>query len=173
MERRQHFGPPLVWLAGLSATASLGFAYPLAGIPLTLGLAAYAAIRWCRPDQVVRGRHLSAVHHHRAALVMAGLILLCAAVFSLTIYGIAVAGRLEHRLQRDAALGYRKGELKVGQVLEACEGLACARARIIQLATAHTLGIARLHGFALHDETIYGWAGPTHTLLSRFSSPQR
>lgn len=173
MERQQHFGQPLVWVAGMSATATIGFEYPLAGVPLALGLAAYAAICSCRPDEVLRGRTLSPWQHRRAALVMGGLILLCAAAFSLTIYGVHLAGQLEHRLQRDAALGYRRGELRMGQVIEACEALACARARIIQMTGAHTLGIARLSGFALHDETIYAWPSPTRPPLPLLAHPLR
>ncbi|HJU15189.1 MAG TPA: hypothetical protein VJ770_01855 [Stellaceae bacterium] len=169
MERRHH----LAWLAGLSATAGVGYGFPLAGIPLALGLAAYAAIRSCRPDHVLRGRWLSPFQHHRAAVVGGGLILLGSALFSLTIYSLTLAGRLEHRLQQDAALGFQRGELKVGQAFEACEGLACAQARIIQLATARTLGIARLSGFAMHDQTIYAWPSPTRAALSRILQPLR
>lgn len=167
MERRRR----LVWIAGLSATAGAGFGFPLAGVPLALGIAAYAAIRACRPDQVLRGRRLSPWQHRRAAVLMGGLILLGSTVFSLTIYGIALAGRLEHRLQRDAALGYRRGELRLGQVFEACEAMACARARIVQLTTSHTLGIARLSGFALHDQTIYAWPSLPHRPISFPSRP--
>ncbi len=156
MERRQR----IAWAAGLSATAGVGVGFPPAGIPLALGLAAYAAIRACRPDRILRGRRLSPFQHHRAAVLAGGLILACSAPFSLTIYGIAFAGRLEHRLQQDATFGYRHGELKLGQVFEACAALACARARIIQLTTARTLGIARLSGFVLHDEIVYAWPSP-------------
>lgn len=169
MERRRR----IVWIAGLSATAGAGFGFPLAGVPLALGLAAYAAIRACRPDRILRGRRLSSWQHHRAAVLTGGLILVGSATFNLTIYGIALAGRLEHRLQQDAALGYRRGELRLGQVFEACEAVACARARIIQLTTPRTLGIARLSGFALHDQTIYAWPGPPHPLISFPPHPPR
>jgi hypothetical protein len=169
VERRRH----IVWIAGLSATAGAGFGFPLAWVPFALGLAAYTAIRACRPDQILRGRRLSPWQHHRAAVLTGGLILAGSAAFSLAIYGIALAGRLEHRLQQDAALDYRRGELKLGQVFEACEGVACARARIIQLTTFHTLGIARLSGFALHDQTIYAWPGPPRPPVSLPPHPPR
>ena len=169
MERRRR----IAWIAGLSATAGVGFGFPLAGVPLALGVAAYAAIRSCRPDRILRGRRLSPWQHHRAAVLAGGLILACSALFSLTIYGIAVAGRLECRLQQDAALGYRQGTLKVGQVFEACEALACARARILQLTTPRTLGIARLSGFAMHDEVVYAWPSPPRSpILGAASAPR-
>ena len=155
MERRRR----IVWIAGLSATAGMGFGCPLAGVPLALGLAAYAVIRSCRSDRILRGRRLSPRQHQRAAVLAGWLILAGSAAFSLTIYGVALAGRLEYRLQQDAALGYRQGELRLGQVLEACEAVACAQAQIVQLSTPRTLGIARLSGFALHDQTIYAWPG--------------
>lgn len=167
MERRH-----IVWIAGLSATAGAGFGCPLAGVPLVLGLAAYAAIRSCRPDRILRGRRLPPWRQRRAAALMGLLILTGSAAFSVTIYGVALAGRLEGRLQQDAALGYRRGELRLGEALKACEALVCARARIIQMATPHTLGIARLSGFALHDQTIYAWPGPSRPLISRLSPPR-
>ncbi len=169
MERRRH----IIWIAGLSATAGVGFGFPLAGVPLALGLAAYAAISACRPDRILRGRRLSPWQQRRAALLTGGLILFGSALFSLTIYGIALAGRLEHRLQQDAALDYRHGELRLGQVFEACEVLACAQARVIQLTTPHTMGIARLSGFALHDQTIYAWPGLPHPALAPRFPPSR
>lgn len=169
MERRRH----IVWIAGLSATAGVGFGCPLAGVPLALGLAAYAAISSCRPDRVLRGRRLLPGQQRRAALVMGGLILFGSALFSLTLYGIALADRLEHRLQQDAAVDYRRGELRLGQVFEACEVAACAQARIIQLTTPHTMGIARLSGFALHDQTIYAWPGLPHPSLAPGFPPSR
>jgi hypothetical protein len=169
VERRRH----IVWIAGLSATAGASFGYPLAGVPLALGLAAYAAIRSCRPDGILRGRRLSPWQHRRAAALAGGLILVGSAAFSLTIYGIALAGRLEHRLQQDAVLDYRRGALRLGQVFEACEAVACARARIIRLTTPRTLGIARLSGFALHDQMIYSGPGPSRPPISFPSLPPR
>lgn len=168
MEQRR-----IVWIAGLSATAGVGFGFPLAGVPLALGLAAYAAIASCRPDRILRGRRLSPWQQRRAAVLTGGLILLGSTAFSSAIYGVALAGRLEHRLQQDAALGYRRGGLRLGQVFEACEVLVCARARIIQLTTPRTLGIARLSGFALHDQTIYAWPGSPPPPAAPISVPSR
>ena len=59
------------------------------------------------------------------------------------------------------------------ELFEACEVVACAQARIIQLTTPHTMGIARLSGFALHDQTIYAWPGLPHSSPAPGFPPSR
>jgi hypothetical protein len=70
---------------------------------------------------------------------------------------VDLANVLEHRLHDALAISQSSGELKLGQILDECQSLVCARATVVKLATPTTLGIAKLNGFALRDQTIYHW----------------
>lgn len=155
-------------VAALSAVGCLLF--PLLGIPLALGAAAYAAIKWSRPDKILRGRTLSAAQHRRAAVVAAGAAAGTAVLGSALVGGFELAARLEQGLRDQVEIARLAGGIKIGARFEQCEGIACARATILRVATGRTLGVARLSGFAAHDESVYGWdrslAAPVAAVVS-------
>jgi hypothetical protein len=80
-----------------------------------------------------------------------------AALLSGMLAAVDLAGVLEHRLHDALAISHTRGELKLGQVLAECQSLVCARATVIKLATPATFGVAKLNGFALHEQAIYHW----------------
>jgi hypothetical protein len=147
----------IAWTVAVIAAAAGAVEFPIVGIPLAFGIAAYAAIKLSKPHQILRGRILSPSQHRRAA-VIAGLgISGIAALSSGTLVAIDLAKLIEHRLSDALAISHSIGELKLGQILDECQSLVCAHATVIKLATPTTFGIAKLNGFALHDKTIYHW----------------
>ncbi len=152
--------PAGIRLIGLAAAAIAvatvtSLALPPVGVPLALGLAGYFAIILSKPNQIVRGRTLSAAQRQRAALVVAGAVFGLAALISAAIAALDLAGRLQSQLydRIDSTAG--AGRLRLGESLRECGEFACARATIVRLATDNTLGIAELHGFALDDLHAY------------------
>lgn len=139
----------------LAAAASLKL--PLIGIPLALACLAYGGIKLLKPHKIVRGRVLSELQHHRVAVVTGAAILGIAAACSTVIYGLGVAGRLEHQLRVDIDHARDRGGLQVGERFSECEEVVCATATIVQLPAERMLGVARLRGFTLHPDTLFGW----------------
>ncbi len=147
-------------LALVAAGAAASLVLPLVGVPLAFGLAGYLTISLSKPDKVVRGRTLSMAQHRRAALVVGAAVFAIAALCSATLAGLDLAARLEAQLYDRIETGADAGVLQLGDTLQVCQGFACARATVIKLATSKTLGLAELHGFALHDLRIFGWRRP-------------
>jgi hypothetical protein len=163
-------------LAAIAAAAITSLAAPPVGVPLALGLAGYLAIILSKPNQIVRGRTLSAGQRRRAALVVASVVFGLGALTSATLAALNLAGRLESRLYDRIDIAAGAGALRLGESLRQCEEFACARATIVRLATDNTFGIAELHGFALDDLHAYGrhqpagpgeWASAQRTRRSR------
>lgn len=144
----------LAFFAAVAAVAAASLALPLVGVPPALGVAGYLTIRLSKPNQVLRGRVLSAPQQRRAAIVVGSAVFGIAALFSASLAGLDLAARLESRLYDQ--LETSDATLKLGDTTWECEKFACARATIIKLATDKTLGIAELHGFALDDVRAYG-----------------
>jgi hypothetical protein len=147
----------IAWTVAVIAAAAGAVEFPVVGIPLALGIATYAAIRLSKPHQILRGRNLSPTQHRRAAVIAAVGISGMAALSSGTVVAIDLAKLIENRLNDALAISHRSGELKLGQIFDECQSLVCARATVIKLATPSTFGIAKLNGFALHEQTIYHW----------------
>ena len=147
----------IAWTMAVIATAVGAVCLPIVGVPLALGIATYALIRVCKPHQIVRGRTFSPRQHQRAAVIAAGGMAGIAALLSGTLVAVDLASVIEHRLHDALAISHSSGELKLGQILDECQSLVCARATVIKLATPTTFGIAKLNGFALHEQTIYHW----------------
>jgi hypothetical protein len=143
--------------AGIAAVGAGAVGFPIVGVPLALGIGMYAAIKLSKPNQILRGRTLSPRQQHRAAVIMGGVMLGIAVFFSGTLLALDIANTLEQRLHDALTTAHRRGRLMVGQVLDECERSACARATVIKLATPGTLGIVKLSGFTLHENTIYHW----------------
>jgi hypothetical protein len=141
----------------LAALAAL--AHPAAGIPAAAGVAAFAAVRLSQPDKILRGRTLSPSGRRRAA-ALAGLgMLALAGLLSGAAAALQAALALELRLRTQIEAAQTQGEVRLGGKFEACAPIACARATVIRLPHGHTLGLARMGGFALHDEAPFGWRG--------------
>ena len=134
---------------------------PPVGVPLAFGLAGYMTISLSKPNQVVRGRTLSAAQHRRAAIVVGAAVFALAILFSATLTGLDLARGLEARLYDRVEAAASAGALRLDDTVHVCEGLACDQATVIKLATSKTLGLMEFHGFALHDVRIYGWRQPT------------
>jgi hypothetical protein len=147
----------ITWTMAVIVVAAGVACFPTVGVPLALGIATYGLMRVCKPHQIVRGRTLSPRQHQRAAVIAAGGMAGIAAVLSGTLVAVDLANVLEHRLHDALAISQSSGELKLGQILDECQSLVCARATVVKLATPTTLGIAKLNGFALRDQTIYHW----------------
>lgn len=148
-------------LAILAAVAAACLAPPLVGVPLALGVVGYLTISLSKPNRIVRGRSLSVTQHRRAAILVGGAVFAIAALLSATLAGFDLAVRLEAQLYERIEIAAGDGSLKFGETFAQCEGFACARATILKLATSRTLGLAQLHGFAMHDVRAYGWRQPT------------
>jgi hypothetical protein len=144
-------------IAMIVAAAAGAVGFPIVGIPLVLGIATYAAIILRKPNQIIRGRFLSLRQQCRAAVIAAGGITAVAALSSGMLVAIDLATVLEHRLRNALAITHSRGELKPGQILAECQTLVCAQATVIKLATPSTFGIAKLNGFAMHDQAVYHW----------------
>jgi len=153
--------PVIPRLAAVTAVAVASLTLPLVGVPLALGVAGYYTISLSRPNQVVRGRILSAAQHRRTAIIVGSAVFGVAVVFSATLAGLDLAGRLESRLYDRVETAAGAGALQLGATVQLCEGFACARATIVKLATSNTLGLAELRGFAVHDVRAYGRRQPT------------
>ncbi len=145
----------LAVFAAVAAVAAASLALPLVGVPPALGVAGYLTIRLSKPNQVRRGRVLSAAQQRRAAIVVGSAVFGIAALFSGSIAGLDLAARLESRLHDQ--LETFGATLKLGDTRWECEKFACASATVIKPATDKTLGIAELHGFALNEMHAYGW----------------
>ena len=143
-----------------AVAAAAGFALPRVGVPPALGLVSYLAIRLCRPNRLLRRRTLSVAQHRRAAIIVGSVVFAGAALFSATLAGLDLAGRLQSRLYQRIASAADAGDLKLGETLQQCEEFACARATIVELASARSLGLAKLRGFAVDDLHAYGWRQP-------------
>ena len=154
-----------------AVAAAAGLALPRVGVPPALGLVGYLAIRLSKPNRLLRRRTLSVAQHRRAAIIVGS---------------VVFAGR--RAVQRNArrsrsrrppavpiyhriASAADAGDLKLGETLQQCEEFACARATIVELASARTLGLAKLRGFAVDDLHAYGWRQPV--LRSHAQSPGR
>jgi hypothetical protein len=148
-------------LAVLAAVAAAGLAPPLVGVPLALGVAGYLTISLSKPNRIVRGRCLSVTQHRRTAIIVGSVVFGIAALFSATLAGFDLAIRLEAQLYDRIEIAAGSRSLELGETLAQCEGFACARATIVKLATFRTLGLAQLHGFAMHDVRAYGWRQST------------
>ena len=148
-------------LAVLAAVAAAGLAPPLVGVPLALGVAGYLTISLSKPNRIVRGRFLSVKQHRRGAIIVGSVVFGIAALFSAALAGFDLAARLEAQLHDRIEIAAGDGSLKLGETLALCEGFACARATIVRLATFRTLGLAQLHGLAMHDVRAYSWRQPT------------
>ena len=148
-------------LAVLAAVAAAGRAQPLVGVPLALGVTGYLTISLSKPNRIVRGRSLSVTQHRRTAIIVGSVVFGIAALFSAILAGFDLAVRLESQLFDRIEIATGDGSLKFGETLVQCEGFACARATIVKLATFRTLGLAQLHGFAMHDVRAYGWRQST------------
>lgn len=146
-------------LAAIGAAAASPM-LPFVGVPLALGIAGYLAITLSRPDNVLRGRRLSAAQHRRAAIIVGGGIFGIAALASATLAGLDLAARLEARLHDRIEIAAGEGTLRPGQTLRECERPACARATIVTLASDRTLGVAALRGFIRHDVRAFGRRRP-------------
>jgi hypothetical protein len=143
-------------VACVAGIAVITLGCPGCGIPLALGIVAYAAIKLSKPHAIMRDRTLSLHQHHRAAVIAAGGALGVAALFSGASSALDLATMLEHRLDDTLKAVSRRGEMKVGQSFETCD-LACARAVVLELPTPYTPGIAKLSGFTIHERSIYRW----------------
>ena len=148
--------PAGIRLAAIAAAAMTSLALPPVGVPLALGVAGYLAIILSKPNQIVRGRTLSAAQHRRVAMIVGGAVFGLAALTSTALAALNLAVRLESRLYDRIDIAAGAGALRLGESLRQCEELACARATIVRLATNNTFGIAELHGFALDDVHAYG-----------------
>jgi hypothetical protein len=148
-------------LAVLAAVAAAGLASPLVGVPLALGVSGYLTISLSKPNRIVRGRSLSVAQHRRTAIIVGSVVFGITAVFSATLAGFDLAVRLEEQLYNRIEIAAGDGSLKFGETFVQCEGIACARATIVKLATFRTLGLAQLRGFTMHDVRAYGWRQPT------------
>jgi hypothetical protein len=148
--------PASLCLAVIAAVSAASLALPLVGVPLALGLTGYLTISLSKPNKVLRGRNLSMPQHRRAAIIVGGTVFGIAALLSATLAGLDLATQLEAQLCERIEIAAGAGSLKLGETLAQCEGLACARATIVKLATFRTLGLAQLHGFAMHDVRAYG-----------------
>jgi len=148
-------------LAVVAAVAAAGLAPALVGVPLALGVAGYLTISLSKPNRIVRGRSLSVTQHRRAALIVGSVVFGIAALFSATLAGFDLSAKLEAELYDSIEIAAADGSLRLGATLAQCDGFACARATIVKLATFRTLGLAQLHGFAMHDVRAYGWRQST------------
>ncbi len=153
--------PVIPRLAAVAAVAVASLTLPLVGVPLALGVAGYYTISLSKPNQVVRGRILSAAQHRRTAIVVGSTVFGLALLSSAALAGLDLAGRLESGLYDRVETAAGAGALQLGATVQLCERLACAHATIVKLATSKTLGLAELHGFAVHDVRAYGWRQPT------------
>jgi hypothetical protein len=153
--------PASLRLAVIAAVSAASLARPLVGVPLALGLTGYLTISLSKPNRIVRGRCLSVTQHRRTAIIVGSVVFAIAALFSATLAGFDLAVRLEAQLYDRIEIAAGDGSLKLGETLAQCEGFACARATIVKLASFRTLGLAQLHGFAMHDVRAYGWRQST------------
>jgi hypothetical protein len=152
--------PPAAWaLTLVVAVAVAGVAGPAVAGPVIVAAIVYAAIKLSRPDKILRGQTLSPARQRRLAALAAGVMLGIAALFSGTASALKLAASLEARLRDRIEIADVQGATRAGSTFRECEQLVCAEATIFQIPTDHTLGIARLSGFALHDEAAYGWRG--------------
>jgi len=158
-------GYTVAGIAAVAAAASLML--PLVGVPLALACASYGGIKLLKPHKVIRGRVLSELQHHRVAVVAGAAILGVAAGCSAIIYGLEVAGRLEHQLRVRIDIARDAGGLAVGTSFSECEEVLCAGATIVQIPADKILGVAKLSGFTLHRDTLFGWQ---KARLGRFDS---
>jgi hypothetical protein len=148
--------PASLRLAVIAAVSAASLALPRVGVPLALGLTGYLTISLSKPNRIVRGRYLSVTQRRRTAVIVGGVVFGIAALLSATLAGFDLAVRLEAQLYDRIEIAAGAGSLKLGETLEQCDGFACARATIVKLATFRTLGLAQLHGFAMHDVRAYG-----------------
>jgi len=157
-------------VAFVTGVAAITAGYPGFGIPLALGMVAYAAIKLSKPHAIMRGRTLARHQHHRAAVIAAGGVLGVAALFTGVSSALDLAIMLEHRLDYTLKTANRRGEMRVGQSFEACD-LACARAVVLELPTPYTPGIAKLSGFTIHERAIYQWRNSLEGLQTSTAQP--
>jgi hypothetical protein len=147
-------------VVGIGVVALATLAAPSFGIPIALAAASYGIVKFSSPHKVLRGHHLSPAQQHRAGLILGATVLAVGTVYSATDFSLQLAHQLEYNLHQAISAAYAHGDIKPGEIFTACRGIICARATIIQPATPRTLGIARLGGFAVHDDTVFGWRRP-------------
>lgn len=149
------------WIIGAIALV-LGAAveFPVFGVPVAVAAATYTWVRLSKPHKVLRGRTLSPHQQRRAAVIGAAAMLGVGLLFSGTLCALHLANTLERQLQESLKAAYRSGELSPGQLVEECR-LACARAVVVETPALNTPGIAKLNGYAIHDELIYEWRNST------------
>jgi hypothetical protein len=70
---------------------------------------------------------------------------------------LKLANTLEQRLCQEIEAAYERGALRAGQIFEQCEQPVYAQATVVQPATRSKLGMVRLNGLAVHDQSLYGW----------------
>lgn len=148
---------PVIAGAAAVAAAGLGAAWSDIGVPLAVAAAGYALIRCVSPGQIVRGRVFSPAQQQRAALLLAAALLAVAGGASAAVHALRLAGTLEQRLRDEIDVVRTRDVQRLGQGFEECAQLLCARARIVQLPSAHGVGIVRLSGFVRHEERVFGW----------------
>jgi len=158
--------------AGVTAIIAAALTYPIMGVPVALGACMYASVKLCKPNMIVRGRSLSPPQHQRAAVMMGAGILVIAASIGLALYGLKLANTLEQRLCWEVEAAYERGALKAGKIFEECQQLVCAQATVVQPATRSRLGIVRLSGFAVHNQSVYGWHNPVRPIETAAQQPQ-
>jgi hypothetical protein len=162
--------PPGAWAMMLVVVAVVaGFTGPAVAAPVVLALVVYVAIKLSRPDKILRGQTLSPARQRRIAALVAGATLGVAALLSGAASTLKLAATLELRLRNRIETAEVQGTVRAGSTFIECERIVCAQATILQIPTSdHILGIARLTGFALHDEALYGWRGrPAPALQTR------
>ena len=148
------------WIVGAGVIALAVVAVPSFGIPVALAAASYGVVKMTNPRKILRGHRLSREQQHRAGLILGAIVLTVGIIYSAADYSLQLAHGLEHKLHHAIGAAYAQGEIRVGEVFTACRGIVCASATIVQPATAKTLGIARLGGFAIHDDNLFGWRQP-------------
>jgi hypothetical protein len=153
--------PPVAWVPMLVGVVAIaGFAGPAVAIPVIPAAVVHAAIKLSKPDKILRGQVLSPARQRRIAALVAGAMLGVAALFSGAASTLKLAATLELRLRDRIETAEAQGAARAGSTFRECERMVCAQATILQIPTGHILGIARLSGFALRDEALYGWRGP-------------
>jgi hypothetical protein len=146
------------YIRAIFETSGLAAA-PLIGIPLAFAAAGHGMTILAGRGNMPRDLTICKAQKHRLALVTAaatvlGLMSLCCTM----VYGFKLAHTLEHKLGYEMEIVRTRGHLHIGQVLEKCALIACARATIIRLPTDTAGGVGQLTGFVMHDEHVFGWS---------------
>jgi hypothetical protein len=141
----------------LVVAATVAGIYRPIGVPLACAALVYVVTVMAGPQRLLRGRLLSPAQQQRAALIVAAAMLAFTGLCSAAVYGIQLANTLEQRLRDEIDVQRTRGELTIGQSFQECAPVACAEATIVQLPSRRAVGIARLSGFAMHEQKVFGW----------------